>query len=400
MAQQAQALTVAPRFSKPPEFAGTEVGWRALHECYPNAESPAVLMALIEYCTVRNLDPYKKPVHIVPMYNSKLRRKVQVVMRGIGEIEITAARTKQWAGMELPTWGPPITKTFKGEFENDDGSKRQVEVTLTYPEWCAVTVYRQVGGERAAFTEQLWWEECYGRAGFRSVVPNERWTKAPRQMLHKCVKAAILRAAFPEESMGYAAEEMEDHETDTGGITIDGTAETPPPPAPPTEQDRQADAAYPPAAPDEATAGLEVLEEHKGSVWLANFQGLLKAATSEDRVVAIAGHHSVAHALQHFPPMIQTIIHEDLRKAHERVTPSGAGEDGPVAGATWDTDPLQDLFLEIARMDLVDLGSLTTNAAWRAKVRAACEVPPDEDRINEAIEARRVQLKAQEASRT
>jgi phage recombination protein Bet len=408
MAQQATALTVAPRFSKPPEFAGTEIGWRALHECYPNAESPAVLMAVVEYCAVRDLDPYKQPCHVVPMWNSKLRRRVQVIMRGINEIEITAARTKQWAGMELPVWGPPITKTFKGEFENDDGSKRQVSVTLTYPEWCAVTVYRQVGGERAAFSEQLWWIECYGRAGFRSEVPNERWTKAPRQMLHKCVKAAVLRATFPEQGFGYAAEEMEGRETDTGGIVIEGKAETPP--APPTELDRQADAAYPPAEPDEATAGLEGLEEQGGTQWLRNLQGLLAAATTEDRVHAIAGHPSVAHALQAFPATIKAIINEDLRKARERVT-APVPEESPnipenipdqeeqTQATAWESDPLQDLFLEIARMDLVDLGNLNTNAAWRAKVRAACEVPPDEDRINEAIEARRVVLKAQEASK-
>ena len=36
-------------------------------------------------------------------------------------------------------------------------------------------------------------------------------------MLHKCVKAAVLRAAFPEEGLDYAAEEMDGHETEGGG---------------------------------------------------------------------------------------------------------------------------------------------------------------------------------------
>ena len=251
---QAAALTIAPRYTKPPNFAGTEIAWRALCEVYPSAETPDVVMAVVEYCAVRKLDPYKRPVHVVPMYNARLRRKVQVVMQGINEVEITAARTGLWAGMDRPVWGPMVKRTFRGEFENDDGTKRQADVTLEFPEWCAVTVYRLVGGAPRAFTEQLFWEESYGRAGFRSEVPNQRWQTARRQMLHKCTKAAVIRAAFPEEGFGFVAEEMEDREIDTGGVTIEGKIDHGDPGM--TDRDRQADQVYQPKPPADATAGL------------------------------------------------------------------------------------------------------------------------------------------------
>jgi phage recombination protein Bet len=222
-----EPMSIAVRINKPAIFPGTDVQWRVLADLYPAAETPEIIMAVLDYCTVRKLDPMKKPVHIVAMYNSKLRRKVQVVMSGINEVEITASRSGKWTGMDMPVWGPDVERTFRGQFENDDGSTRNVEMTLTYPTWCAVTVYRDVGGVQRAFTEQLFWDECYGRASFRSEVPNQRWQQAPRQMIHKCTKAAVLRAAFPEDVSDYTDDEMDGREVDAGGITIDGTPERP-----------------------------------------------------------------------------------------------------------------------------------------------------------------------------
>jgi phage recombination protein Bet len=245
MAQPAQAMTIAPRVMRPTAFNGTDAAWRVLCDLYPAAETPEIILAVVDYCGARKLDPFKKPVHIVPIYNSKLRRKVQVVMQGINEIETTAHRSGVWAGMDLPAWGPDVEKTFRGQFENDDGTTRNVDITLTFPVSCAVTVWRIVKGQRQAFTEQLYWIESYGRAGFRSEVPNTRWTQAPRQMLHKCTKAAVLRAAFPEDVTGYAAEEMEDREIDDGGMTIDGKAEQQA--TTETARDRQAREAFPPS---------------------------------------------------------------------------------------------------------------------------------------------------------
>lgn len=227
-----QALTIAPRYAKPAIFNGTDAAWRVLCDLYPSAETPDVLMALMEYCAVRKLDPYKRPVHIVPMWNTRAGRQVQVVMQGINELEITAARSNEWVGADEPIWGPEVKRKFVGVREDRDGRETRTEIEMTFPLWATVAIYRFKHGEKRRFADQVFWPECYGRAGFRSELPNERWSKAPYQMLAKCAKASALRMAFPED-VGYAAEEMEGHETD-GGITIDGSAHEPPPtPRPP-----------------------------------------------------------------------------------------------------------------------------------------------------------------------
>lgn len=391
MAQQArdrQTLTIAPRYQKPPGFSGSEVAWRSLCDTYPSAETPDVLMALMEYCAVRKLDPFKRPCHVVPMWNSKLRRRVQVIMQGINEIEITASRTGQWAGMDGPEYGPTVERTFRGEFENDDGSTTKTEVTMRYPAWCRVTVYRMVAGQRAPFTEMLFWDECYGRGSFRTEVPNARWQQAPRQMIHKCVKAGVLRAAFPEEGFDYTREEMEDREIDAGGVVIDGTAEQPPPSQQDIERDQQADAAYP--------SRLQALEEPNGTVWFQNLLVLLKGATSASDVAEIAGHKSVHKVLavgSNTPSTIRANINDALRAAHDRfMQPPASDEADTTQQQTWDEDPIGDLLVEIAGMDLITIGGLPTNAQWRAKVREAASFPLDADRITEAIEARKLAL--------
>jgi hypothetical protein len=94
-----------------------------------------------------------------------------------------------------------------------------VEITLTFPEWCEVTVYRLVGGVRCAFTEPVFWEEAYSRSSSRSELPTDMWAKRPRGQLHKCAKAASLRAAFPEEAT-YTAEEMAGKVIEADGVSL------------------------------------------------------------------------------------------------------------------------------------------------------------------------------------
>lgn len=207
--------------------------WRVLTDAvFPSAKSPESIVLALDYCVARKLDPFKRPVHIVPMWNSSLRREVETIWPGINELQVTAARTGQWAGMDEPKWGKMITRTFHGQTK--DGGPR--EVTLEYPEWCSVTVYRMILGQRSAFTEPVYWDECYARIG-RSELPNDMWQKRVRGQLHKNAKAASLRAAFPEE-MGndYSAEEMEGRDIAAGGIVIDGQAEPAHPPEPAVEQ--------------------------------------------------------------------------------------------------------------------------------------------------------------------
>ena len=184
--------------------AGT---WAVLADSiFPNAKTPEGVILAVRYCQARGLDVMKRPVHVVSMWSTALGRYVETVWPGIAEVQITAARTGLWAGLDSPRFGPELTKTFTGTVKRDD-KWTEVAVTVTFPEWAETTVYRMVNGVRCPFSEMVFWEETYARQG-RAELPNEMWQKRPKGQLLKCAKAASLRAAFPEEA-GYTAEEME-----------------------------------------------------------------------------------------------------------------------------------------------------------------------------------------------
>lgn len=223
----------------------TPAQWRVLVETtFPSAQTAEAIEMAFDYCKVRGLDVFKKPVHIVPMWNSALRRSVETIWPGINEVQITASRTGQWAGMDSPKWGPMITKTFSGE-----RNRQRVEVEVQFPEWCEVTVHRLIGGQPRPFCEPVFWEEAYSTSGGRgSTLPTDMWIKRPRGQLHKVAKAASLRAAFPEEGE-LTAEEMEGKVIDAGGVVIDHQPTKPADPViePPANTDQ-------PEEPDEITA--------------------------------------------------------------------------------------------------------------------------------------------------
>lgn len=187
--------------------------WQVLVESiFPAAKTVEGVQLAVRYCQARGLDVMKRPVHVVPMWNRTLGREVETVWPGIAEVQTTAARTGQWAGMDPARFGPEEPRTFAGRAKTDDGWQ-ELKVQVTFPAWCEVTVYRLVGGVRCPFTETVFWEESYSRMG-GGEVPTAMWVKRPRGQLLKCAKAASLRAAFPEET-GYTAEEM-------AGKPIDG----------------------------------------------------------------------------------------------------------------------------------------------------------------------------------
>lgn len=398
MAQAPAPIGIAPRYQKPPMFGGTDVAWRVLCDLYPAAETPEIILAVVEYCAARHLDPLRKPVHVVPMYNAKLKRRVQVVMQGINELETTAHRTKAFAGADEADYGPDETKTFRGTQEDERGNERSVEVKLTYPVSAAVKVYRIVQGEKRAFSERVFFLECYGRAGFRSEVPNARWTLAPRQMLAKVAKAASLRLAFPEEGLGYAAEEMEGREVETGGVTIEGRVDHGDPGL--TERDRRIERKPPSQPPGEARTGIELLDDDNGDRWMKALLGLLRAAATLADVEAIQQHRSVVATLDpkaKTPKLIRETIVDEFQRAHDRIVADAQEraeadvENLDEPPADW-PDPVGELIAEIETMDLVALNGLASSAQWRARVREAAAFPPDEDRVNEAIAARKATL--------
>lgn len=211
-----EVISLQPRIAYPVEaksYGVNEQTWRVLVEStFPSAKTAEGILLAVAYCQARKLDIMKRPVSIVPMWSSALRKYVETVWPGINEVQTTAARTGEFAGVDAPIYGPEITETFTADVNDEDGprgSKKTVTVTLKFPEWCMVTVYRLVGGVRCPFTGKVYWMETYSRKGARSVLPTDMWVKRPKGQLAKCAKADALRAAFPEECGGYSAEEMD-----------------------------------------------------------------------------------------------------------------------------------------------------------------------------------------------
>lgn len=176
--------------------------WKALVEAiWPNATSVDAVATALAYCRARSLDPFKRVVHIVPMYNSALKKVVEQPLPGIADHRTTASRTKSFAGVDKAEFGPTAEHVFHADAGTDDrgNAVAGANLPLKYPEWCRITVYRIVQSHRVAFVGPIvYWTEYYGRKG-RSEIPNDRWAKAPFQMLEKCAEAAALRRAFPEE---------------------------------------------------------------------------------------------------------------------------------------------------------------------------------------------------------
>lgn len=201
----AEAKQVAEAVNLPAPVARrgiTEAQWRTLmNNLYPGATAESVVMVW-DYCKARQLDPLKKPCHIVPMSvrDAKSGDYIwrDVVMPGIYEYRTTATRTGLYMGHSKPEYGPIVE--YLG---------------VSAPEYCEMTVYRwnKEAGQRIEYPVRVYFRECAAtrkdkKTGELSV--NDRWSKAPIQMLTKVTEAAGLREAFPDELGGEAtADEME-----------------------------------------------------------------------------------------------------------------------------------------------------------------------------------------------
>jgi phage recombination protein Bet len=170
---------------------------------YPGASSESISMAL-GYCKAAGLDPMQKPVHIVPLYDSKIKAMRDVVMPGIGLYRIQAARTRQYAGISEPEFGPDVTENLGG-------------AQITYPQWCKITVKRTMqNGLIVEFSAKEFWKENYASKGGaeKSIAPNAMWSKRPYAQIAKCAEAQALRKAFPEIGQSPTAEEMDGKQID------------------------------------------------------------------------------------------------------------------------------------------------------------------------------------------
>ena len=214
-AQTAVAVFQPPRLpfhaAVEERFGVDKTAWKALVEAvFPSAQTVDAVVMALAYCKRRNLDVFKKPVHIVPVWDSKRREMIETVWPGIAEMRTTAMRTGQYAGKDKTSFGPPITTKLAG-------------VEMTFPEWAQITLYRTVPGiGRCAFEgPEVCWMETYATAKRDTEAPNSMWRKRPRGQLEKCAEAAALRCAFPEElGNEYAAEEMEGRSIGADGEPI------------------------------------------------------------------------------------------------------------------------------------------------------------------------------------
>lgn len=175
---------------------------------YPGAQDGSIKM-VIGYCRASGLDPMQKPVHIVPMWDSKTKSMRDVIMPGIGSYRVQAARSGGYAGISEPEFGADVTESLDG-------------VQITYPSWCRVVVKRLLSnGAIAEFAATERWTENYATAKKDSAQPNAMWRRRPYAQLAKCAEAQALRKAFPEVGAQPTADEMEGRPFDYGGDVID-----------------------------------------------------------------------------------------------------------------------------------------------------------------------------------
>jgi phage recombination protein Bet len=189
---------------------GIDLGqWKVLTEAvYPAAKTVDSIVMVLNYCNSRKLDPFKRPVHIVPMWDSQRGAMVETVWPGISELRTTASRTNGYAGIDGAEFGDEIETEFEGRVK-ENGNWVDKKMTVTHPIWCRMTVYRVVNGQRCAFVgPKVRWLETYATQG-KSELPNNMWQSRPEGQLEKCAEAGALRRAFPEElGSDLTAEEM------------------------------------------------------------------------------------------------------------------------------------------------------------------------------------------------
>lgn len=219
------ALTSSPQL--PPQALQRGLDWSQwnaiCNTLYPGANPNSVLL-VIDYCKARKLDPFKKPCHIVSMQVKSAKTGQyewrDVVLPGIYEYRMTAHRTGEYAGHSTPEYGPE--EDFMG---------------VKAPAWCSMTVYRYRGHQKPAeFPVRVYFRECVTLRRDKEgggFAPNERWKRAPIQMLTKVCEAAALREAFPDELGGeHTADEMEGRVMGNGSDVVDADVGVDPPPQP------------------------------------------------------------------------------------------------------------------------------------------------------------------------
>lgn len=191
----------------------TEAAWSTIrNSLFPGASDASALMAW-DYCKARGLDIMLKPVHLVEMKvkvvtpppanrpNDKPKTtyvKRDVVLPGIGLYRVQASRSGSYAGIDRPIYGEMQERTLTVAYNDEQGFQQSRTETYSFPEYCEITVYKMIDGQRCAFTALEYWEENYATKGYQSEEPNDMWRRRSRGQLAKCTEAQALRKAWPE----------------------------------------------------------------------------------------------------------------------------------------------------------------------------------------------------------
>lgn len=166
---------------------------------YPEA-SDNIVTLLLSYCAYQDLDPMQKPFEVMKLNKFNKQKGTwesnEVLVPTISQYRTRASRTGAYAGISEPDFGPMITETLGEE-------------TVTYPEWCRVTIHKMVQDVICHFTALEYWQENYSRKSKKNATPNDMWLKRPRAQLAKCAESQALRRAFPEMCAVPTAEEMQ-----------------------------------------------------------------------------------------------------------------------------------------------------------------------------------------------
>jgi len=297
----------SPRLPMPSSFADLRRWNLLVTAIFPKARSVDSVLLALDYCAARNLDVMKRPVNIVPMYDSDRKAWIETIWPSIVEIEITAARTGLWAGIDQPVYGPLKTETFK--------SDRGDAVTVTFPESCSVVAYKMVGGQRCAFCGEVcfWIEEC---ARTSDGIPNSMWRKRPRRQLAKVAKAAALRAAFPEENPGPVAEEMEGQTLNPAELAA-ADSDRPDNPALAPQSWTAPEKTEPPHDPETGEVGPHLMPRQflngNGEDWRVWGARFLAGIDAEDTIERVKQYYQLNQEI------IDVDMREEAPKIHERL---------------------------------------------------------------------------------
>ena len=136
---------------------------------------------LAVYTALENdqLDPFKRVVHIVPVWSSDINGYIETVWPGIAEHRTTAFRTKQYAGADAAQFGEIREQSFEGTTRS---------AVVRYPEWCQLTVYRLINGQRVPVPgPRVYWLETYSAIGRTRVPKSEHAVNDGRVLCCECL---------------------------------------------------------------------------------------------------------------------------------------------------------------------------------------------------------------------